>query len=128
MTTRKTAAQHAVAGTTRPDRQRPRTADAGGIGDAPLHLFEPLTSLWRELAAALPPTVGAVHDRPAFELLVRLVAKSRAGTFTAAEVAHMRGLLESFGMTPSGRHRLDVPSGGSTGPARKASASRFFRP
>lgn len=108
MNPRKTPEQRALAGTSRRDRDE-RPAPAGtGIGTAPRHLGAELAKVWRELAKALPAGVGSLHDRPAFELLTRLVAKSREGKTTAAETAHQRGLFESFGLTPAGRHRLGI--------------------
>lgn len=125
MTAKKSRAQLLVTGTARGDRHRPRRPDPGGIGAAPGHLSADLAGLWNELAGAVPPGVGCASDRAAFELLARLVAKSRDGSITGAQTAHLRALLESFGLTPSGRQRLDVQPAGP--PQREAQAEKFFK-
>jgi hypothetical protein len=115
MARKKTAAQHALNGTNRPDRQRRTVANPDGIGEPPEHLGD-LAELWRELEAGLPEGVGAPSDRPAFELLVRLNARMRAGAFTASEAAQLRLLMDSFGMSPAGRQRLDIKPPPEPGP------------
>ena len=98
---------HLVAGTYRRDRHRQRPPDPDAIGDPPGHLTAPLQAVWRELAAALPPGIGAGHDRVAFEVLTRLVHRSREVEPTPALIAQLVKLLDSFGMSPAGRTRLD---------------------
>ena len=98
---------HLVAGTYRRDRHRQRPPDQDSIGDPPGHLSEPLQAVWRELAAALPPGVGGQPDRIAFEVLTRLVHRSREAEPTPSLVAQLVKLLDSFGLSPSGRTRLD---------------------
>lgn len=121
-TAKRTVSYHKMKGTYRPSRHKQRPPDAGGIGDAPQHLDQALTSVWQELATALPPGVGATHDRAAFELLARLVMRMREGKVPANELAQLRGLLESFGLTPSGRTKLDIAP-----PLQRRSALDSFR-
>lgn len=77
------------------------------IGPPPNHLDENMRSLWTELAATLPAGAAAASDRCAFELLVNLVARLRAGTLTAAEGSQLRQLLGTFSLTPESRRLLE---------------------
>jgi len=108
MTAKKTAAAHARTGTERPDRQKRLGADTRGIGAAPEHLPTDVAAVWQELADALPPGICGPNDRIGFELLARVIAKMRTGQLTAAELAQVRMLLDSYGMSPRGRQQLDL--------------------
>ena len=79
--------------------------DSDGIGSRPFHMLQ-VTALWDELRAAIPPNLAKASDRFAFELLVVLVQRMRAGTLTASEAAQLRQLLESFALTPASRRKL----------------------
>ena len=85
----------------------PRPPDCD-IGDVPAHM-RAMEAIWIELRDAIPVGVGKSTDRPAFELLCRLTAGIRTGTFTSAEASQARQLMDAFGMTPSSRRRL-VPT------------------
>ena len=76
------------------------------LGAPPAHLNAELAALWSEIAAGIPEGVAGRSDAHAFELLVRLVARIRAGTFSSAEAAQSRMLLDNFGLSPLGRARL----------------------
>ena len=122
---KKTVAQHRLTATYRPSRHQQREADREGVGEAPAHLSDAdLKATWAELQEALPYGVGGEHDRIAFELTVRLVARLRSVTLTAAESTLLVNLLGGFGLTPAGRQKLDPeppppdPSASLTGLAR----------
>jgi len=80
--------------------------DIQGIGPPPSHLSDELIAIWKELAASIVTTAVAPSDRASFELMTRLVDRMRRGDLAAAETAQLRGLLDAFGLSPSGRQRL----------------------
>ena len=53
----------------------------------------------------MPPYTASSSDRPAFELLVRLMTKLREPNSnpTPAFISQLRALLSAFGMTPIDR-------------------------
>lgn len=109
MTRKKPASEHALTGTYRADRHRPREALAGAMGAAPEHLDEGLRLLWAEVAAQIPVGVAAC-DRFAFELLVRSIASMRAGAMTPAGAAQLRQMIGDFGLSPGARQRMEIAS------------------
>jgi phage terminase small subunit len=109
MTVKKTAADHARTGTTRPDRQRQLQADTAlGIGPAPLYLEPAIAAIWAELAGMLPRGLCRPSDRISFEALARATALMRQGELTAAGLAQLRLLADSFGLSPKSRQALDL--------------------
>lgn len=104
---KKTTAQHKLLANYRPSRHQQRHADADGIGKPPEHLERELSAVWSELAASLPYGVGGAHDRVAFELSTRLVARMRSAKLSAAESTLLFNVLNNFGLAPLGRQRLD---------------------
>jgi hypothetical protein len=127
MTLKKGVAAHLRNKTYRPGRHQHR-APEGGIGPAPKHLDAELVSVWRELAAAVPTGVSAPHDRAAFELLVRLTARMRAGRLNGSECSQLRQLFAGFAMLPAGRQALDVAPPLSDEAQRVAAALQEFEP
>lgn len=88
--------------------RKPTDPDADpSIGPPPHHLDSNMRLLWTELAATLPPGAAAASDRCAFELLVSLVGRLRAGSLTAAEGSQLRQLLGTFALTPESRRLLE---------------------
>ena len=76
------------------------------VGDAPPYLDDGLRAVWAELRADLAAETQTVHgDRHVFELTVRLTARMRAGTLSAAEAVELRRALDSLGLSPAGRQR-----------------------
>jgi phage terminase small subunit len=89
-----------------PERRRPNEPqEARPLGNAPMCLTPEQKKLWREIARNLPPGVGKISDRYAFEILVRLPAKERADSINNNERGQLIKLLGSFGMTPADRSR-----------------------
>ena len=67
-------------------------------------------SYGRRSSHNLPPGVGKVSDRHAFEMLVRLMAKERADSINNNERGQLIKLLGSFGMTPADRSKISIDS------------------
>jgi hypothetical protein len=94
-----------------PERRRPNEPqEARPLGNAPMCLTPEQKKLWREIARNLPPGVGKISDRYAFEILVRLLAKERADSINNNERGQLIKLLGSFGMTPADRSKVSIDS------------------
>ena len=124
---RKPTALHEIEGTLNTTRHRDRAHEPEGVGDlgaAPKGWDAAGRALWHELAAQIPAGVARQNDRAAFELLCLLWADIRSDPTNVipAMSAQFRAMLASFGMTPSSRAALSVPS------PRKSDdpASKFF--
>ncbi len=77
--------------------------------DAPRkELSRELKTVWLEIKSYLAPGVLKLSDGPAFESLVRLIAKDRLGFMSTSERGQMITLLSRFGMTPSDRSKVTV--------------------
>ena len=93
-------------------RRLPRNAKnavtACSMGAPPKELPETGAALWNEIAEQIPAAVATIHDRLAFEILVRSVLKIRQDNknLTPALAAQIRCLLACFGMTPADRARI----------------------
>jgi hypothetical protein len=115
----------------KPKRTRSKPArDHAGIGDPPSYLTVAQRRVWRELARSLVPHSAAYSDRPAFELLVRMVAKLRepGSNPSPSFYAQLRGLMAAFALTPLDRQRLDPPSLAANAPLDDDDdISEFFR-
>jgi len=96
---------------THPERRRPNEPqETRPLGNAPRCLTAGQKKLWGEIARNLPPGVGKVSDRHAFEMLVRLMAKERADAINNNQRGQLIKLLGSFGMTPADRAKISVES------------------
>jgi hypothetical protein len=94
-----------------PERRRPNEPqEARPLGNAPRCLTAEQKKLWCEIAHNLPPGVGKVSDRHAFEMMVRLMAKERADSINNNERGQLIKLLGSFGMTPADRSKISIDS------------------
>ena len=94
-----------------PERRRPNEPqETRPLGNAPRCLAAEQKKLWVEIAHNLPPGVGKVSDRHAFEMLVRLMAKERADSINNNERGQLIKLLGSFGMTPADRSKISIDS------------------
>src|SRR5437870_8086373 len=94
-----------------PERRRPNEPqETRPLGNAPKYLTAEEKKLWGEIAHNLPPGVGKVSDRFAFEMLVRLMAKERADSINHNERGQRIRLLGSFGMTPADRAKISIES------------------
>ncbi len=94
-----------------PERRRPNEPqETRPLGNAPKYLTAEQKKLWGEIAHNLPPGVGKVSDRFAFEMLVRLMAKERADSINNNQRRQLIKLLGSFGMTPADRSKISVES------------------
>jgi hypothetical protein len=78
------------------------------LGRAPKYLNETECAVWAEIAKRLPAGVAMEPDRDAFELLVRLTVKMRAGELSGKGRGTIITLWSRFGMTPSDRARLSI--------------------
>ena len=96
---------------THPERRRPNEPyETRPLGSPPKYLSDEAKKLWKEIAHNLPPGVGKVSDRHAFEMLVRLMAKERADCINNNERGQLIKLLGSFGMTPADRSKISIDS------------------
>ena len=96
---------------THPERRRPNEPyETRPLGSPPKYLSDEAKKLWKEIAHNLPPGVGKVSDRFAFEMLVRLMAKERANASNNNERGQLIKLLGSFGMTPADRSKISIDS------------------
>ena len=94
-----------------PERRRPNEPqETRPLGNAPRCLTSEQKKLWGEIAHNLPPGVGKVSDRHAFEMLVRLMAKERSDLINNNERGQLIKLLGSFGMTPADRSKVSIDS------------------
>jgi phage terminase small subunit len=94
-----------------PERRRPNEPqETRLLGNAPRCLTAEQKKLWGEISHNLPPGVGKVSDRHAFEMLVRLMAKERADSINNNERGQLIKLLGSFGMTPADRSKISIDS------------------
>ena len=112
---RKPTALHEIEGTLNTTRHRDRAREpkaSGSIGAPPNDWKAPGRSLWYELRKQVPPGVATASDKAAFEILVRLIGHVRANpdNLTPAWAAQIRCMLAAFGLTPSSRATLSVPS------------------
>jgi hypothetical protein len=80
-----------------PERHRPNEPqETRPLGNAPKYLTDEQKKLWGEIAHNLPPGVGKISDRFAFEMLVRLMAKERADAINNNQRGQLIKLLGSF--------------------------------
>ena len=94
-----------------PERKRshePSVQNTQPLGPAPEHLSHEEVDIWNEVSQQLLPGVGKISDRIAFEALVILIAKMRAGTLKAVELMSVVSLCARFGMTPADRSKIVV--------------------
>jgi hypothetical protein len=92
-----------------PERHRPNEPqETRPLGNAPKYLTDEQKKLWGEIAHNLPPGVGKISDRFAFEMLVRLMAKERADAINNNQRGQLIKLLGSFGMTPADRSKISI--------------------
>lgn len=91
----------------------------GGIGPAPAHLKKNEQKLWDEMVGYIYAGVMGEGDRFAFEVMVKLMAKSRnegkkyggklVPPLSGSELSQLTRLFAQFGMTPAGRLTVKVP-------------------
>ena len=84
------------------------------LGDPPTRLNADCQAIWYEVAAQMLPGVCKASDRQMFEVLVRLIAKLRAGTIRMTELTALISLCGRFAMTPSDRSKVAVSAEPST--------------
>lgn len=110
---RKPASTLAVVGAYKknPARQHVDVAAQGAIGRWQEGSTDPAT-VWDELCGIAPRGVLRSADRPALEMAVRLLVRSRAdpASLTPARVTALTGLLGKLGLTPAGRLALSIPA------------------
>jgi hypothetical protein len=93
----------------KPDRARPNEPVIDEpLGDPPIRLSEEEKKVWLEIAEELPNGVAKQSDRAMFEVLVRLIAKLRAGKIRIMELSALISLCGKFAMTPSDRSKVAV--------------------
>lgn len=87
----------------------------GKIGSAPRHLDQEQRLVWKELVRLVPSGLLGKSDRPPMEILTVLTATFRkhgtGGKFgvTSKDLSLMVQLQNNFGMSPTGRSRLNLP-------------------
>lgn len=83
-----------------------------GIGPAPSHLTQLESNIWDEVVLQMPPKVLGSSDRIAFEVMVKIINEVRTDftEITGAKLAQLTSLLSRFGMTPSDRSKLSIPT------------------
>ena len=93
-----------------PQRARPKEPKGkGSLGTPPKHLSDEEKKVWKEIAKRIPPGVAFESDRDAFEMMVRLTSRMRAGLeMRAADRATLISLWSRFAMTPADRSRVAV--------------------
>jgi hypothetical protein len=94
----------------RPSRERTDepTSDQP-LGDPPAYLSPEQQEIWKEIASQALPGVVLQSDRTAFELLVRLTAKMRAGLMDkSSEMTALISICSRFAMTPADRSKVAV--------------------
>ena len=96
-----------------PQRRRPNEPEvtAPFVFDPPAHLSESSADCWREIAGIAPAGVLTAADVLVVEMLADLLADYRREPSAMAPVklGHMRQMLRSLGLDPSGRASLVVP-------------------
>ncbi len=98
-----------------PDRMAARAGEPKPIkelGPPPRGLDEAERKIWKELVARIPKGVAKDCDTYIVELTVRLTAKMRRNELNASGVSQLRGCLQSLGMTPADRSRVNGDDGG----------------
>jgi hypothetical protein len=94
-----------------PERARSAEPDVSRtkpIGEPPAHLTHEEMDIWSEVSAQLLPGVGKESDRIAFEALVILIGRMRAGMLKATEMMSIVSLCARFAMTPADRAKVQV--------------------
>lgn len=82
----------------------------GELRKCPSFLNEIEKQCWAEFIADSIPGILKNADNWSVERYVRLFARSRAGTATAAEEAQITALSDRFGGTPKARPNVKVPT------------------
>ena len=93
----------ALRGTVRhPRKTRSRPSHIAEIGPAPHYLDPAQKAVWKELSQCLPPYSATYHDRPTFELAVRMTVRLREPGVRVSPsfIGQLRSLLGSFGLSP----------------------------
>jgi len=98
-----------------PDRMKERENEpqpAGAVGKPPDNLNDTERAIWSEVASTIPAGVLGDTDRIALERLCRLVYQARyePDDFTSAREKDLISYLGRFGMTPSDRAKIAIPS------------------
>jgi len=97
-----------------PERRRPlEPKDARPLGDPPKRLPKEVRPFWDELVDMAAAGVLRYSDRWVVELASRLMRKAASQdpdeSISVGELAVLRGLLSSMGMSPADRSKLSVP-------------------
>jgi len=95
------------------EREHEPTSDRP-LGEPPARLSEECKAVWHEVAAQMLPGVCKVSDRQMFEVLVRLIAKIRAGAIRMTELSTLISLCGRFAMSPADRSKVTVSAESST--------------
>ena len=96
-----------------PQRARPHEPEvtAPFVLDPPAHLSAEAAACWREIAGIAPAGVLTAADVVVVEMLADLLAEYRCApsAMASSKLGHMRQMLRSLGLDPSGRASLVVP-------------------
>lgn len=90
----------------------PPADDAGPVGDPPEYFNDRQRATWSEIVATCHAGVLCGADRIAVEMAAVLLDQFRADPveFKAAKIVRLDSLLARFGMTPSDRTKVKVPT------------------
>jgi len=83
-----------------------------GIGEPHKSLTEYEQSIWDEVVGIYYADVLGEADRIALEMMCRLIAEMRLNfeEMTAAKITQLSQLAGRFGMTPSDRTKISIPT------------------
>lgn len=93
-------------------KDEPAAEDSGPIGDPPGYFDEGQTRCWNEIVRKCHDGVLTEADSIAVEMAAVLLAQFRDDPvdFKAAKIVRLDSLLARFGMTPSDRTKVKVPT------------------
>lgn len=96
-----------------PERMREREGEpeeTRPLGLPPEHLTAAAAACWDEITHHSIPGVLGLSDRVSVELASVLLAKVRTGEYRGYELSQLTKLLGKFGMTPSERASINIPT------------------
>jgi len=92
-----------------PQRTRVDPEDDRPFGDPPEDLTPEQVVQWHRIVRGAIEGVLKFSDRISVEWAAELLVKKKIGAASSAELTILRGLLNAFGMDPSGRAKLSIP-------------------
>ena len=94
-----------------PNRKRgPEPQSKNPLGPAPDDFDDDQRAAYEQIKREAPPGVLTEADSAAVEMAARTMDDIRKGNITAAQLGRLQSFLVQFGMTPSGRANLNMPT------------------